>query len=260
MEKLEAEKLITYNNFNDKAEIYAKTRASYTNNYINIFCRTLVSQHGAIIADVAAGTGIHTKQISKFCSHVYVVEPNNDMLNQCKKHCEGIGNLTFLGGTSDQTQLESQSVNIITIAQAFQLLDMERTRKECQRILKPNGKVILLWNSKEYRDGFFYDTEEILLEFCPVYKRNIHALKFSDHTFDSFFVGKPEFHKFLNDGNHYITKDEFIGRALCASYSLQKDDSNYQMFINCLAMVFDKHAKNNLVYAPLSTIIYVGDV
>ena len=251
---------LSFENFNDKAQIYAQTRASYSNHYLNLFCKCITDQPDSCVADIAAGTGINTKLISKFCRKTYAIEPNKDMLNECRRYCEGNDNIEFIEKTSEETGLTNESVNIITIAQAFQLLDLEKTRKECQRILKKAGKVIFVWNSKETKNEFFYETEKVLMQFCPLYKRNIHVMDFKQDSFPHFFSKPPEFYKFIDDGAHYITKTEFIGRALCASYSIFKDDKNYNAYISELNAVYNKFAVNGLVYAPLSTIVYVGEV
>lgn len=251
---------LSFENFNDKAVIYAQTRSSYSNNYLNIFCKHLASQTDSCVADIAAGTGINTKLISKYCRLVYAIEPNKDMLNQCRKYCQEIENIKYIEKTSEETGLSDKSINIITIAQAFQLLDLEKTKKECQRILKKSGKVILVWNSKESKSDFFYETEKVLLQFCPLYKRSIHVMDFKQNSFSKFFINPPEFYKFLDDGVHFLTKKEFIGRALCASYSLSPNDQKYNAYIEALDHVYDKFSVNGLVYAPLSTIIYAGEI
>lgn len=253
-------KEITYKNFNEKARIYARTRSGYSNNYINIFCEQLTKQSGAFVADIAAGTGINTKQIAKYCQKVYAIEPNIDMLTECKLYCSSIQNIEYIEGTSDNTRLPNNSVDIITIAQAFQLLDLEKTKVECQRIIKKDGKVILVWNSKETKNDFFYETEKILIKYCPLYSRQIHVLDFTLDSFPDFFSSTPLFYKFKEDGKHFLIKNEFIGRALCASYSLSKSDANYNRYVTALEVLFDKFAINGLVYAPLSTVIYIGDV
>lgn len=251
---------LSFENFNDKAQIYAQTRASYSNNYLNIFCKNLTLQTDSYVADIAAGTGINTKLISKFCKMIYAVEPNSDMLNECRRYCQGLKNIEYFEKTSENTGLPDKSVDIITIAQAFQLLDLEKTKKECQRILKKSGKVILVWNSKESKNDFFYETEKILLQFCPLYNRSLHVINFEQNSFPQFFSKSPEFYKFIDDSAHFLTKNEYIGRALCASYSPFKYDKNYNKYIEALEHVYNIFSTNGLVYAPLSTVIYVGEI
>lgn len=83
---------LSYVNFNEKANIYAQTRAVYSNNYLNIFLNELFEQPDTYIADIAAGTGINTKQIAKYCKKIFAIEPNKEMLNKCRLHCYSLSN------------------------------------------------------------------------------------------------------------------------------------------------------------------------
>lgn len=85
-------------------------------------------------------------------------------------------------------------------------------------------------------------------------------MDFKQSSFSHFFSNSPEFYEFIDDGVHFLTKTEFIGRALCASYSLSKNDKKYDAYIEALGHVYDKFSVNGLVYAPLSTIIYAGEI
>ena len=75
-----------------------------------------------------------------------------------------------------------------------------------------------------------------------------------------FFKEQPRFYKFIDDGLNYLTEEEYIGRALSASYSLTNKDSKYNLYISDLRKVFHKYAQGNLVYFPLSTIVYIGEI
>ncbi|WP_285814806.1 class I SAM-dependent methyltransferase [Thomasclavelia cocleata] len=249
----------TYELFNKKADIYAESRAGYSNNYINLLCKIISSENIVVAADIAAGTGIHTKILSKYIRKVYAIEPNNDMRKKLESQSIN-SNIKIINGTSDNTFLEDKSVDLISIAQAFQLLDLKKTRKECERILKKNGKVILLWNSKETQTALYSETKKILKKYSTIYNENIHSFCFKPDSFNTFFGYQPIFYKFIDDGVNYLTKEQFIGRALSASYSLIEEDDFYNKYIRELDRVFEEHAYNGLVYAPLSTIIYIGEL
>lgn len=169
-------------------------------------------------------------------------------------------NIKVINGTSDNTLLENKSIDLISIAQAFQLLDLKKTREECKRILKKNGKVILVWNSKETQTALYSETKKILKKYSTIYNESIHSFSFNENSFNTFFGHQPTFYKFIDDGINYLTKEQFIGRALSASYSLIKEDKFYNEYVEELEQVFEKYASNGLVYAPLSTIIYIGNL
>ncbi|MBE3088381.1 MAG: methyltransferase domain-containing protein [Chloroflexi bacterium] len=67
-----------------------------------------------------------------------------------------------IAGTAEQTRLLPQSVDIITVGQALHWFDLERAKREFDRILKPGGWLALLWN--RFRQGAEPDLSAIFLE------------------------------------------------------------------------------------------------
>lgn len=132
-----------YEIFNEKAVIYDKTRARYSNNYINLLCKEIYENKIKIAVDIAAGTGINTTILSKYVNQVIAIEPNKDMYKQLKRNILE-KNTCLINTTAQHTTLLDNSVDLITVAQAFQLLDLKDTKKEFKRILKKRGKVILV--------------------------------------------------------------------------------------------------------------------
>ena len=63
---------------------------------------------------------------------------------------------------AEETQLPDQSVDIIFSAQAFHWFQHGPTKTEWKRILKPNGIVFLIWNSR-----LWLEYEDLLQELCP---------------------------------------------------------------------------------------------
>ena len=64
-----------------------------------------------------------------------------------RKIIELLGAQIVIATKSDENGnyvLDRIPVSYTHLAQAFQLLDLEKTKKECQRILKKSGKVILI--------------------------------------------------------------------------------------------------------------------
>ena len=104
------------------------------------------------------------------------------------------------------------------------------------------------------------ETQKTKKKYSKVYKDDIHSFSFEKDSFNNFFKEQPRFYKFIDDGLNYLTEEEYIGRALSASYSLTNKDSKYNLYISDLRKVFHKYAQGNLVYFPLSTIVYIGEI
>lgn len=55
-----------------------------------------------------------------------------------------------------------------------------------------------------------------------------------------------------------MTLEEFIGGSLSASYTPNKNDQNYSVFLDALNDLFVKHHKNNQLQFPNKTYSYTG--
>ena len=55
-------------------------------------------------------------------------------------------------------------------------------------------------------------------------------------------------------------KEKFIGSNLSKSYSLKKNDENYENYIEAFGKVFDKYSKNGKVIIPNKTYGYLGKI
>jgi ubiquinone/menaquinone biosynthesis C-methylase UbiE len=54
-------------------------------------------------------------------------------------------------GTAEEIPLPDQSIDVITVAQAWHWVDVERATAEAARVLKPGGTLGLIWNRRDDR-------------------------------------------------------------------------------------------------------------
>jgi SAM-dependent methyltransferase len=174
----------------------------------------------------------------------------------------GYGNLTSINGSAENTTLDSQSVDFTTVAQAFHWFNKESFKAECRRILKPNGKVILVWNSRIFGTETVEDGDKINKKYCPNFKGFGDGMRGTENEDKSrycdFFVGKYEVKIFEN--NMTFDLDGFLGRNRSASYSLKEGDENYSAYIAELTECFNRHAVDGKLVMPNDTRSYVGVV
>ncbi len=134
--------------FDGKGEIYAKARPSYATELFDYIKNTLNIPKGSVFADIGSGTGIFTEQLLRCGYPVYAVEPNEDMRKKAEEKLAENKNFISVHGADSNTSLHDESIDFIAAAQAFHWFDADAFKKECKRILKPNGKVIIVYNSR----------------------------------------------------------------------------------------------------------------
>ena len=244
--------------FSSKVSDYVKYRPTYPTEFIKYLVNE-VGLSNRIVADVGAGTGILTKLLAPDVKKICAVEPNFNMRSACEEYCSEFDNFLAVDGSAEQTGLLDDSVDFITVAQAFHWFDREKTKMEFQRILKTSGKVILVWNSRVAENIFIKENDELCRRVCPEFNGFSGGSDTSTEAYADFFKdGICENRVFEND--RLLTLDAYIGGSLSASYAPAENDGNYKEFIDGLKDLFNKYSINKRLLLPNKTHSYIGEV
>ena len=142
--------------FFDRAKDYARYRPGYPDAAIDAILEGLPT--ACTVADIAAGTGILSRLLADRGAQVLAVEPNAAMRAAAAPH----PNVHWSVGTAEATGLSDASVDLVTIAQAFHWVDVGPTLREFARILRPDGRLAILWNRRSREDPFTLGYREVL--------------------------------------------------------------------------------------------------
>jgi Methylase involved in ubiquinone/menaquinone biosynthesis len=74
------------------------------------------------------------------------------MRQAAEKDLSVFKNFVSVNAPAENTGLQDKSVDFITVVQAIHWFDRQMFKSECQRILKPAGKVVLVWNERDYEN------------------------------------------------------------------------------------------------------------
>lgn len=245
--------------FTGVGEIYAKYRPTYPDTLIQ-YLSIDVGLRNSTVADIGSGTGILTNLLLNICAKVYAVEPNTDMRQIAEIHNQRATNFISINSNAENTTLAEQSIDYITAAQSFHWFNQQYFKKECQRILKSNGKVILIWNCRDETTELVQAIDSISRKYCPYFSGSscgMRGAKTAD-AYKEFFTGKYEEKIFSN--NILFDKERFLGLHQSASYRLNEKDENYYNYIHALSDFFDSHCTNNELILPNNTCCYIGSV
>lgn len=244
--------------FDAKGSIYVKGRPTYPEQIFEYLIKTNVIKEDATVADIGSGTGIFTLQISPFVNKTFAIEPNDDMRDKAELLYKDFSNIVSVNGTAEATTLENDCVDLITVAQAFHWFERKSFKLECQRILKENGKVFLVWNDRDTSSEIIKDNFEVNKKFCSNFKGSSNGIDFSKDGFKDFFEGEFELVEFKNHLTY--DKDTLISRNLSSSYAPKTTDDCYDEYVKAISEVFDKHSENGIVNYPYITRCYIGKV
>jgi len=233
--------------FNGKSIVYSKFRPDYPNELIMDMISENKLKEDSIVADIGSGTGIMTKKLLDHGFKVFAVEPNTEMRKVAEDKLEKYKHFIPVEGSAENTTLLKSSVDFITVAQAFHWFDLKRFQKECQRILKIDGKVAIISNER-MTTSINQEIEVAYKRFCPDFNGFSNGLNNSQEIYDRFF--KENYSVKIYENPLSYNKNDFIGRHLSSSFSLTKDDKYYPNLVEALSSIFEKYSKNGIVAVP----------
>ncbi|MBR6646562.1 MAG: class I SAM-dependent methyltransferase [Clostridia bacterium] len=244
--------------FNGIANEYTQSRPGYAAEFIECLYKKYGISESTVIADIGSGTGKFAKQLLDKGSKVFCVEPNADMRIVAERELSSYPNFSSVAGSAETTTLPDNSIDCITTAQAFHWFDTKSFKKECSRIIKPDGKVFLIWNTRNENALINQDLHRVYSKYCPDFKGFSGGTKLHDNRIKEFFNSKYEYITF--DNPLYFDREKFINRSLSGSYSLKKGDKNFDLYINEINRIFDDYEIDGIVKIENQTVAYVGTI
>ena len=141
-------------NMSHKGEAYSASGAFFLDNPIRRLIQPpseliekLTINPNDVIMDFGCGPGYYTIELAKKAKRVMAVDLSPEMLKKAQNKAEkaGVKNIQFLQSNGTNIQLEDNSVDMILLVTVYhEVGESEAVLKEFNRILKPEGKLIIV--------------------------------------------------------------------------------------------------------------------
>lgn len=124
------------------------------------------------VADVGAGTGKLTEDLSRLGLCGCAVEPNDAMREEGMKAFKNNPSFVWSKGTAEDTGLEENGFDWVLMGSSFHWANTEEALEEFHRILKPGGFFTAIWNPRNIEGNELHERiEKMISDEVPELKR-----------------------------------------------------------------------------------------
>lgn len=186
--------------------------------YAEYVVRTLATaagafRHGARVADVGAGTGKLTEQLSRLGLCGDAVEPNDAMRREGERAFGDGTSFIWRKGRAERTGLRPQSVDWVLMGSSFHWADPTLAMREFARILRPGGFFTAIWNPRDIeRSALDAKVEAIIRDYVPDLNRVSSGA--SQEGIEGRLLATRRFHHLMYvEGRHVevMSRDRYLG-------------------------------------------------
>jgi SAM-dependent methyltransferase len=138
------------------AAAYQRGRPGYPPAAVDFLASTLRLGPGRTVVDLAAGTGKLTSPLLATGAEVVAVEPVAEMRAALPAGARAVD------GTAEAMPLATARADAVVVAQAFHWFDGEPALGEIHRVLRPGGKLALVWNRRRMDEPLNQAIDELI--------------------------------------------------------------------------------------------------
>jgi len=191
------------------------------------------------VVDLGAGTGKLTRSLAALGHHVVAVEPLGEMLDRLRATVPGV---TAVTGSAESMPLPDGAADVVACAQAFHWFDQEAALAEIARVLRPGGRIALVWNVRDERVPWVSELSDAMVGRTGVDRGAAGPIE------QSGLYGPVEHATF----EHTQTVDRAALRSLVLSrsYCAVLAEEERAPILGRVDRLFDEHARDGLLTLP----------
>ena len=155
------------------------------------------------------------------------------------KKLHDMPNVTILNTTAEATKIPSKSIDAIVAVTALHWFDLEKFRKECLRILKPNGIVFVIYNSQK---------DEL---------KKVSMMSSNTTATEKFFNGRYVTVEFPNP--MLYSREKYIAYHLSHASAPKLEDARYITYMKDILEQFDRSSTNGKYLFDFVSVLYYDE-
>lgn len=236
------------------AENHERFRPRYPTEVIPLIQRETGLRLGWKVADVGSGAGISARMLLTVGCVVEGVEPIGEMRCTAGGFLSGRDRFQGVGAPA---AVADESVDLVLSAQAIHWVDPEATRREFERLLRPGGWVVMMWNVRQVEPTPVVEAyEDLLMAYATDYAEASHEWV-TDEGVGRFFA-EGVWAGYSVPNSQIFDYPGLAGRLLTSPYAPGKGQPNHEVMMEALKDIFDEHQVNGKVSFDCETMVCIG--
>jgi SAM-dependent methyltransferase len=204
--------------------------------------------------EVGAGTGILTRLLLGRIGHVTAIEPDGRMRAVLDATATGAD---VRAGVAEELPVQSASCDVVIAASAWHWVDEARAVPEVARVLRPGGRLALVWSGPDRSVDWMRSLWAGGIVFSPEERDAVDQRRRSRHVVNLEAAGPSPFHEpetSLFRWTKPMTREDIV--ALCATYSvvITMDDDSRERHLGAMREFLDNQeflARQDVIDVPM---------
>lgn len=173
----------------------SKEYAKFRDIYPDVFYKKIVDRglcvKGQKVLDLGTGTGVLPRNMYRYGADWVGTDISPEQIEQAKiLAAEGNMDIDFRADSAENIDFPAESFDVITACQCFWYFDHEKVMPELAKLLKKDGKLLILYMAwLPFDDKIAGASEELVLKYSPDWsgaRENRHPIWIPDVAYDYF--------------------------------------------------------------------------
>lgn len=190
---------------------YAKFRDIYPQEFYDKIIRRNLCVNGQSVLDIGTGTGVIPRNMYRYGAKWTGTDISENQIKQAKALSEGM-NIDYHAQATEKINFPDESFDVITACQCFWYFNHEQTVSNFYRMLKPNGRILILYMAwLPFEDKIASASENLVLKYNPKWggaRETMHPIMIPDSYNECFeLIYHEEYPLYI-----HFTRESWNGR------------------------------------------------
>ena len=148
---------------------YAKYRDIYPEQFYKKIIQRNLCVEGQKVLDLGTGTGVLPRNMYRYGAKWTGTDTSDNQIAEAKRLANDANmSIDFQAVATEDVDFPDNSFDVITACQCFWYFDHERVAPELARMLKPDGRLLILYMAwLPYEDKIAGASEDLVLKYSP---------------------------------------------------------------------------------------------